>query len=130
MRDDTEGRTIPRGEPRADFATTIVTTVGLVLSLPFAISCSLAMVLGLIGQYKMAAGLIEHPWQSAWAGWTELSGMFAALALFFAVPGAILAIMGFVKRRTPLAWITLVVVAVPWFLTALYIAVASVVEAR
>jgi hypothetical protein len=46
-----------------------------------------------------------------------------------AVSGAVLAINGFVRRRTLLTWITLVVVAVPWFLTALYVAAALVVEA-
>lgn len=107
---------------------TALTITGLVLSLPFAITASLMFVAGFIVQFEMAAGLITQPWESSRGACAELFGMMAACCFLPAVPGAILAIMGFVKERTRLAWITQVVVAAPWFLGGLHLAVALVLR--
>lgn len=109
---------------------TMLTVSGLVAYLPFAISSSLMCVFGFIMQHEMATGLIKHEWESSRAGLVELWGMFTALFFIVAVPGGVLAIVGFVTRRTPLAWITLAVVVAPWLLIAASVAHTLSTEAR
>ena len=109
---------------------TFFTILGLVSYLPFAVTSSLMCVFAIIMQHEMAAGLIKQPWESSRAGLVELWGMFTAFFFIVAVPGGILAIVGFVRRRTPLAWITLAVVVAPWLLIAASVAHALSTEAH
>jgi hypothetical protein len=89
----------PQSELRRD-STTIITITGTVLSLPFAISASLTFLAGLITEFEIAAGLVKQPWESSRGARAELFGIMAACFFFPAVPGAVLAITGFVRRRT------------------------------